>query len=737
MRHETELLAPAGSFESLRAAVNAGADAVYIGGTRFGARAYAENPDEKGLCEAIRFAHLHGCDLYLTVNTLLKEEELEELGGYLKPYYESGLDAVIVQDMGVFSYIRENFPDLPIHASTQMTVLGAEGAQLLKDLGASRVVTARELSLEEIRRIHDTVDIEIESFVHGALCYCYSGQCLMSSLIGGRSGNRGRCAQPCRLPYQLKKDGKSIGKKGEEYILSPKDMCTIEILPKILEAGVCSLKIEGRMKRPEYTAGVVEIYRKYLDRCLAGDTASYRVEKKDYEELQALYNRGGFSRGYYEMHNGRSMISLTRPSHFEEKGKKAIEEKQRYEALLRELKQKYLDQNKKENIEGSFFISKEAPSRLTVRYRDLEVSVEGEPGQVAKNRPMTEADLKKQLQKTGDTPFVFDRLSIRMEGEIFCPNGQLNRMRREALEELMEQCLKRDRRPEPRMQEISENKTEDSSKEPKEFLLCVQLDRAEYLPDILELPKVAAVYLTSERLDFEKLPAYVESCHGKGKDCMLVLPAIFRTEARKWFEDRLELLRSVKLDGLVVKNLEELEFVKKHALDFPLISDHNLYSWNREADASWKKLGISRETLPLELNERELKGRGTAGTECIVYGYLPLMTTAGCLHRTVEHCDGKEGVRMLVDRYKKEFPVVNCCRYCYNLIYNSEPLSLLNQKEELRRLAPTALRLCFTLENRREMLQILKEFIEVFAEDEPGRKPDYGYTKGHLKRGVQ
>ena len=235
MRHQTELLAPAGSFESLRAAVNAGADAVYIGGTRFGARAYAENPDEKGLCEAIEFAHLHGCDLYMTVNTLLKDSEMEELGAYLKPYYESGLDAVIVQDMGVFSYIRENFPDLDIHASTQMTVLGAEGAEFLKKQGAARVVTARELSLQEIRRIHDTVDVEIESFIHGALCYCYSGQCLMSSMFGGRSGNRGRCAQPCRLPYQLKGDGKLLGKKGEEYILSPKDMCTIEILPEILE----------------------------------------------------------------------------------------------------------------------------------------------------------------------------------------------------------------------------------------------------------------------------------------------------------------------------------------------------------------------------------------------------------------------------------------------------------------------------------------------------------------------
>ena len=742
MRHQTELLAPAGSFESLRAAVNAGADAVYIGGTKFGARAYAENPDEKGLCEAIEFAHLHGCDLYLTVNTLLKDTELEGLGTYLKPYYESGLDAVIVQDMGVFSYIQENFPDLDIHASTQMTVLGAEGAELLKKQGATRVVTARELSLQEIRRIHDTVDVEIESFIHGALCYCYSGQCLMSSMFGGRSGNRGRCAQPCRLPYQLKGDGKLLGKRGEEYILSPKDMCTIEILPEILEAGVCSLKIEGRMKRPEYTAGVVRVYRKYLDRYLEYGAEKYRVDPKDYGELQALYNRGGFSRGYYQVHNGRDMISLVRPSHFEEKGKQALQEKQRYEALLQEIKKEYLDKDKKETIEGSFQISLDGPSELTVRYRDAEIRVEGEPGQVPKNQPMTEADIRKQLQKTGDTPFTFEKLTIQMDGDIFCPNGQLNRMRREALEKLAKQCVAEAYRTADSLSEarIAENAESGSARKPQkttQFPLRVQLERADYLNEVLEFPEVRAVYLTSEKLDFEKLPEYVHACHGAGKECLLVLPAIFRTSARRWFEERIELIKSAGLDGLVLKNLEELEFVKKQGLNLPLIGDHNLYSWNREADAFWKKEGITRQTLPLELNDRELRERGAMGAELIAYGYLPLMTTAGCLHRTVERCDHKETVRMLVDRYKKEFPAVNYCRYCYNVIYNSEPLSLLNNKEEIERIAPESLRLCFTLESRKEIRRILKDYAEVFCGGMPGRKPEYSYTKGHLKRGVQ
>ena len=264
-QRQVEVLAPAGSFESMKAAIAAGADAVYIGGSQFGARAYADNLDEDHMLEAINYAHLHGASLYMTVNTLVKEKELDSLFDYLNPYYMAGLDAVIVQDMGVFTYIREHFPDLDIHASTQMTITGAEGASLLKKMGASRVVTARELSLEEIARIHREVGVEIESFVHGALCYCYSGQCLLSSLIGGRSGNRGRCAQPCRLPYDVRKDGHSCQPRDERYVMSLKDLCVLDILPDILEAGVYSLKIEGRMKTALYVATVARTYRKAID----------------------------------------------------------------------------------------------------------------------------------------------------------------------------------------------------------------------------------------------------------------------------------------------------------------------------------------------------------------------------------------------------------------------------------------------------------------------------------------
>ena len=280
---ETEVLAPAGSIEGLKAALYAGADAVYTGGRMFGARAYANNLSDEELSECIDYCHLHNKKLYLTTNTLMKQSEIYQLADWLVPFYEQGLDAVIVQDFGAFAFLKREFPNLDLHASTQMSVHSVQSAALLEKLGASRVVPAREISLEEIAAIRQNTSLEIECFVHGALCYCYSGQCLMSSMIGGRSGNRGRCAQPCRLPYVY--EGK------EQFWLSPKDICTLQILPEILEAGVDSLKIEGRMKRTEYAAGVAAMYRKYVDLYRKKGKEGYHVEKKDIQDLMDLYNR--------------------------------------------------------------------------------------------------------------------------------------------------------------------------------------------------------------------------------------------------------------------------------------------------------------------------------------------------------------------------------------------------------------------------------------------------------------
>lgn len=322
MHRQIEILAPAGSYESMKAAMNAGCDAVYMGGSKFGARAYADNPDEDTLLKAIDEAHIRNKKLYLTVNTLIKEKEMQNsLYDFLEKYYLAGLDAVIVQDVGVMHFIHRHFPDIPIHASTQTTLTMAQGANLLKSTGVTRLVTARELSLAEIKDIRENTDLEIETFVHGALCYCYSGQCLMSSLIGGRSGNRGRCAQPCRMPYRFYSEGKMISSEKEAYLLSLKDINTVALIPDLIEAGVDSFKIEGRMKRPEYAAGVTYLYRKYVDIYLSEGREKFneylksREYEKDMQDLLDLYNRGGFSKGYGYTHNGKAMMSMNRPNH--------------------------------------------------------------------------------------------------------------------------------------------------------------------------------------------------------------------------------------------------------------------------------------------------------------------------------------------------------------------------------------------------------------------------------------
>lgn len=318
-----EILAPAGSFTHLKAAVNAGCDAVYVGGVRFGARAYAANFNEEELCQAINYMHLYDKQLYLTVNTLLKDSEVkEELYNYLLKPYQMGLDAVIVQDIGVLHFIHKHFPDLPIHASTQMTLVMSTGAKFLEDYGVSRIVTSRELSLKEIKEIHNQTNLEIESFVHGALCYCYSGQCLMSSMLGGRSGNRGRCAGTCRMPYELSKNKSVLSNPQAPYLLSPKDICTVDLIPDMVEAGIDSFKIEGRMKSVEYTAYVSSVYRNYVDMYQDMGIEGYqeyllknkKQVARDMQNLMELYNRGSFTSGYYKTYHGKSMMSMQRPN---------------------------------------------------------------------------------------------------------------------------------------------------------------------------------------------------------------------------------------------------------------------------------------------------------------------------------------------------------------------------------------------------------------------------------------
>lgn len=424
-----ELLAPAGSFQSVVAAVNAGADAVYMGGRRFGARAYADSAQAEGedmVMEAIRYCHLFSVKLYMTVNILFKDDELKELFSYIKPYYEAGVDGLIMQDLGAVRVIRSMFPDLEVHASTQQTITSVAGARMAQRFGMTRAVMSRELSLQEIRKIHDESGMELEVFCHGAMCYSYSGACFMSSLLGGRSGNRGRCAGTCRLCYE------TAGQKG--YYLSMKDMQTIELLPELIEAGAYSFKIEGRMKSPVYTAGVVSVYRKYLDLALDcidrkqgaakhGSMSSYRVAEEDLRTLREIFDRGGTS-SYLKKHNGADMIALS------EKKFRAVDQ-----TVTDRIQAAYIDRNRTITVDAVMDMTVGAPAVLTLSDAAgrMVTAVSEDLVLPAEQRPVQATEVEARLRKTGGTAFTLGNVQVSVHGDAFYPVGKLNELRRTAL----------------------------------------------------------------------------------------------------------------------------------------------------------------------------------------------------------------------------------------------------------------------------------------------------------------
>lgn len=735
---ELELLAPAGSFESFLAAVKAGADAVYIGGGLFGARAYAENPGEESLLRAIDISHIHHKKLYLTVNTLLKNKELEEqLYFYLEPLYRAGLDAVIVQDMGVFSFIKDKFPGLQLHASTQMTITGVEGALYLEQLGFSRVVTARELSADEILQIRQNTSIEIESFVHGALCYCYSGQCLFSSMLGGRSGNRGRCAQPCRLPYQVSRDGKLVGTQSAPYVLSPKDICTVEILPDLIEAGINSFKIEGRMKRPEYTAGVTSVYRKYLDYYLEHGRERYEVLKEDRDRLLDLYSRGGISQGYYFKQNGKEMLTLSSPGY--QTGE---------DSVFEEIRRSYIEEPLKRGLDAFLVLEAGKPAYIKIKAGEAETEAFGEQVQEAERQPMTEERILKQMKKVGSTQFYFQNVEISICGSVFISVQGLNSLRRDGIARLEEILLQKYRRTLPKHKaETAEKPTREELKNvlPSDFsfTLHASVETEEQLEEVLKAEEIKAVYVdclclpgnTEDQVG--KLREYADNIRKSGKKSYYILPAIFRESVKKKYEQYFFPERFGNADGVLVKNYEEYYWLKRLGYSGEIVLDHNVYQFNGCASAFWKKEGISFSVLPLELNDRELAELGCSDKELLVYGYLPLMVSAQCMEKTTEGCTRQKRVYYLQDRYKKKFPVKNNCSCCYNTIYNSVPLQLIQSRKKIEVLKPKYLRLQFTLENGKETKEILESYIQAFIRKEQCSYLPKEFTKGHFGRGIE
>lgn len=804
MKDRVEILAPAGSMECLKAAVAAGADAVYTGGALFGARAYAHNLTEEELLEAIDYVHLHGRRLYLTVNTLIKDREMEkQMYDYLLPYYRQGLDAVIVQDIGLFRFIRKHFPDLPIHASTQMTLTGVDGAKFLEKEGAQRIVTSRELSMAEVKKIADETELEIESFVHGALCYCYSGQCLFSSFIGGRSGNRGQCAQPCRLLYQTPEA------KKPQYLLSLKDICTLELIPEMIESGIYSFKIEGRMKKPEYAAAVAFQYRKYADlylkyyeECPAGEDPAayamkrYRVREEDRQMLLDLYNRGGFHTGYYHTQNGREMVSLNRPNHagvpavkvLAKKGRtvtaKALTDlypqdiielpmrrgrekadnytckdavrkgmnvqipvfadtpfkrdeiwmRTRNSVLIERLHEEFVNGKIKERICGTFRLYPQEAATLTVKCRDAEITVTGEKAQEALSQPMSRERIEKQLRKTGNTEFEFSFLKAEIGEKVFLPMQSLNELRREALETLEKVICEKYRRS-GEVKDPEEDKTELSMEEEVLSGWTASVRTAEQMEVILEEEAIGRIYVDCTMFPriWEK-DSYVEwitKVHAAGKEIYLVMPYIFRERTRKQYEAAYNRIFGAGWDGILIANYESFAFLKEHGYTGRIMTDYNLYEFNQESRKFWKEKGVFEFTAPVELTERELQDLRVKDGEVIVYGYLPMMISAGCIQKTTRGCLKKSGQTTITDRYRNPFVVKNECDYCYNILYNYVPLYLGDRMEEVYQIGPGRIRLMFTTERQQEVRQILSAYFE-------GKElPEGTYTRGHWKRGIK
>lgn len=803
-RKRPEILAPAGSMDSLKAAIAAGCDAVYAGGSKFGARAYADNPQGDEMLTAIRYCHMHGVKLYMTVNTLLKDRELkQELYEYILPYYEAGLDAAIVQDVGVMKYLHEKFPDLEIHASTQMTITMGVSFELLKEYGVTRIVPARELTLEELKQMRQDTEAELEVFVHGALCYCYSGQCLFSSMLGGRSGNRGRCAQPCRMPYQIADASKSQRKPlFGEYLLSPKENSALGMIGPLIEAGVDSFKIEGRMKRPEYVACTTAMYRKYADLYMRLGKEGYddylKQHRGEWEEdnrkLAELYNRSGFTSGYlegksgvpYDVREGQGeMLSHYRPKHGGVKVGKVLavdkhtvtyrlqqslhaqdvvefrDERQmtlyeytigqersagetvtaRYQKgsnlrpgnfvyrtkdadLIEEIREKYIYREAKLGISYVFQGKEEQNMKLAVKCqrkdgKTVEIKVEGEVCQRAQKQPAAREGIEKILCQTGDTPFVVEDCQVQLQGELFIPVGVLKKLRRHALEELQKELEKGISRQKAITAVSGDMPVKESGQEErqKETLVAAVLTM-EQLEVVLQKKEVEKVYVKMDRLSDEQLRQAV--CRGDacGKKMYLMMPAVFRKavyegEKRKLAKEE-HLYAMKELYGFVVRNMESYQFLIKEAGIFPerIRLDSGMYTVNQKAYQYWREQGCEGMTLSTELTGREQESLAAMdGMQAIIYAHIPLMVSAQCIRYNTTQCEKglkeRQEFLTLSDRKGREFVVFNACKYCYNVIYQKEPLVLQEEKEQMSLQGVKEFRYDFSVDTPEEVKQIL------------------------------
>jgi len=666
-----ELLAPAGSMEALKHAVLSGADAIYLGGSLFNARASAVNFNDDQLKTAVDYCHLRKVKVYVTVNILISDREFDQLDTFIRKINEIGVDAVIVQDIGVAMYIKKIAPDLRLHASTQMTVYDVEGAKFLKNLGFERVVLARELSSEKIREISQNAGIETEIFIHGAMCLCYSGQCLMSGIIGGRSGNRGKCAQPCRLQYRVE------NKKG--FLLSLKDMCLIKHLKEIESYGVTSLKIEGRMKGPEYVGTVVSIYRKYLNN-------EADVSKEDYGRLEKVFYRGGFSDGYFMNKKGSDMFCHTKPDN----------------PYLRQEASYTLSENyKKTNIYMYFNGQVGESIKLTAvdEYGNTAEYVSQNVLELAKNSSATPDKIKENLSKLGDTVFNAENIEINIDENVFIPSSEINKARRDVTAKLEELIINSYKRTDKNIKYNNNS----SSITKDEFELSV------YISDKKQLEAI-------RKTDCKRI--YVPIELGDFKDGeVIVLPRITPDSLEKT-------LKEIPNNEVLVRNIGQLNIAKRCNKKIQL--DFTMNVFNKYSCEFYKNMNIDTITVSTELTLKQIKPLSdVVKCEAIIYGKLPMMITENCMIKTSVGC--KHG-GYIYDRTNEGF-LIKCLPECRNEIYNSKPIIMSDKLDDIKYADIKYGRLNFVDEDA-------EECVEIYNAYKNGKSINYEFTRGKFYKGV-
>ncbi len=698
-----ELLAPAGEPMAAYGAFSAGADAVYLGAA-YSARAYAKNFTDEELIDVIHYAHLWKKKIYLASNILMKPEELSDAVRSIRPYYEAGLDGVIVQDLGLLKCLHEVYPNLPLHASTQMTILSTAGIQFLKEQNVQRVVPGRELSLRELEKLKQT-GMEIEAFIHGAMCYSYSGKCLFSSLAGGRSGNRGRCAGPCRKMYF------SDGQNGC-YPLSMKDMHGLPALPGLLDARIDSFKIEGRMKDASYSAGVTEIYRKYIDAYLKD--GELHVSQKDLNILAGLYQRSEKQTGYFDLYNGKEMISLKTPAY------NKVDE-----MLVSKYREKYVNMPKKMPVSAIVFGCVSKPLRCDVICGQYSYSYEMQSAiEVANKESDVEANIKKHFEKFGDTPFICKELTVHASSNAFIPVSVIKELRRKVLEGLFEQILIQNMPYEPSVQAAGETKT--SFVVNREERVRIGVTNCRQLKELCKLAYDFDIILPLFDISLDDMKLAFET----GRNCFLRLPEIMRecnyTKIRKEFQ---EATARYSFTGYYAESIDGLAFLCDNVSKNDIICGNGLYAMNISSCALLLQKGYLL-SVPYELHEKEFRKLPLGNMELLVYGYLPVMQSANCLQKTLAGCDVMQEKTIIKDESGREFTSLMHHALCYNTLYNCVPLYLKDylNKDHKEKLFGS-FRLDFSIETEKEIREVLNAFFD-------GGMKNFAHTTGHVKRGV-